>query len=461
MHKCLACGHEFEGKFCPQCGKKWIDPNACPKCGAHREEGDKFCRECGARLDGKVNCPKCGALLDATAAFCVECGTRQDEPRGSVKDCSVKNIVALTGLICLLLSALMGLVFTFVAGVSQVSDSGKVLETSMLYEFFGNVYKDLGDAKKLIEKLFGWSFMGEERMFALYFPAVLGTFISAVGILGVVTLSAITAYKAYAKLYKKKDVNVVAPAVATYLVFATMATLLLALAAADSPEGKTVFSAPTLAGIITGGVLLGLGVLLICASNYRAFNGFNAVAGTLSAIVVCAFTAVIIALTCVPAVGITLDLKEFDLDYFTNASFSLFAGMQAMLMVIENDETILKIVIYCTVGGVSGFALAAVSAATLFRKIPAVCKGKNRSNIILCAVAVALAVLYLTFSILSINTIFDAICDLVGDEEIIPDIKKLIEVVYGVPIATLVITVIAFAAEVAGKFIRIKEVVPE
>ena len=26
MHKCTKCGTEFEGKFCPECGTKWVEP---------------------------------------------------------------------------------------------------------------------------------------------------------------------------------------------------------------------------------------------------------------------------------------------------------------------------------------------------------------------------------------------------------------------------------------------------
>ncbi len=46
MRKCLNCGTEFEGKFCPECGSP-APPETCPKCGTPVRNGAKFCTECG------------------------------------------------------------------------------------------------------------------------------------------------------------------------------------------------------------------------------------------------------------------------------------------------------------------------------------------------------------------------------------------------------------------------------
>lgn len=475
MHKCLSCGKEFEGKFCPECGKKWIDPDACPKCGAHHDADAKFCPECGARLDGKVNCPECGALT-ADAAFCGQCGARLHgntavTAHGEVARGKVQSIVALCGAVCLILSALIGLVFAFVAGVSLVdADSGKLVETSMLYEFFGDAYKDADKVHKALKDTFQWSRIGTQREFALYFPIVIGTVVSAVGLLGVTCLFGLTVFKAYRKYYKNEQANVAAPAVATYLTFATMATVLLMLVASETDAGdvsiyssslvsKAVFSTPTLAGIITGGVLLGLGVLLTAASNYNAFRGFNASVGAIFAVVVSALAAVVMGLVALPSVGLEFDLYDLvGLDYSAKASFGLFTGMEAILAFIADDDTFTEVVTYLAIGGGAAVVLAIISAAILFMKVPAVGNGRNRNTVILGAVAVAVAVVYLVFSILSINAIVDALMDLIGEEaENEEKIREMIQTTYTVPIATLVITVLAFVAEVAGKFIRKRE----
>lgn len=449
MHKCLKCGNEFEGKFCPECGAKFIEPDACPKCGAKHPPEAKFCSECGARLDGKIVCYKCGALSDAGTAFCGECGTRlggavkPQKDRAAVRD-KVKFAIYLSGIICILLSALMGLAFAFACGVSGVdAETGKVVDTNLVYYYFKDVYEALDLTRQTLLSEYNWASIGGAREFALYFPAVLGTVTVAVGLLGVVALSVLTGFKVYKKFVKKQQANIVAPAVATYLTFATIATMLLLLSAANVNGSKVVFSTPTLAGLITGGVLLGLGALLIAGSQYEAFRGFDATVGSALSVAVCAFTVVVVALAALPAVG--LETRYFNGYMFvtTKMSVGLLPGMQSMLLVTAEDEKIFKIIAYCTVGGVAAIALAVISAVTLFRKIPTVCEGRNKSNIILCAVAVGLAAVYLAFTVLFVNEMM---------AESTAEIKKN----FGVPISTLVMTVLALAAEVAGRFIRKK-----
>ena len=471
MHKCLNCGKEFDGRFCPECGVKWIDPEACPKCGAHHEEGAKFCTECGARLDGKINCPKCGALMEEKASFCAECGAKLDgnenKPQkvkadGKTKKARIMTILSLSGVVLVMLSALMGLIFTFVSGVSLVAtESGKTVDTDMLYYFFGKVYKDLRYLGKSINASFGWSSMGEAREFALYFPAVLGTVVSALGILGVVSLSCLTGYNVYKKYYKKEEANVVAPAVATYFTFVTMATVLLILSSMNVDGVKAYFSAPTLAGLITGGVLLALGILLLVIANHGQLKGFNSSFGALSSLIVCAFTVVLISIISLPACSMDI---VFVSDYYDSiadlgSSYGLFNGMQAMLMYISSDKAMLNIIAYATLGGVAGVALAVICALTLFRKVPALGNGKNKSNIILGGVALGLSVLYLVFSILFNNAMIDALIELyTGEFGDVEGLSSLISKNYAIPITMLVFSTLAFAGELIGKFVRKNEV---
>lgn len=48
---CSNCGHEFEGNFCPNCGKSPTEKQVCPNCG--REFDGKFCPECGMQVAGQ------------------------------------------------------------------------------------------------------------------------------------------------------------------------------------------------------------------------------------------------------------------------------------------------------------------------------------------------------------------------------------------------------------------------
>lgn len=47
MHKCLNCGAEFEGNFCPECGTKRQEDKVCPKCGKTLRPYARFCSGCG------------------------------------------------------------------------------------------------------------------------------------------------------------------------------------------------------------------------------------------------------------------------------------------------------------------------------------------------------------------------------------------------------------------------------
>ena len=459
MHKCKNCGKEFDGKFCPECGEKFVAKDACPKCGAHHEPNAKFCSECGARLDGKKNCPKCGALMEANSAFCPECGARLDgsKPKkagGMTTREKVKFGFYLSGIICVLLSGLMGLVFAFVTGYA-VQSGNVVGGGTMLYHFFGDAYKSIDSTVETIKTIFGLSSIGSAREFAIYFPIVLGTVISAVGLLGVVALTALTAFNAYKKFYKKQEANVVAPAVATYLTFATLATLLLVLVGMDVDgldisgegfSGKMVFSTPTLAGLITGGILCGAGLLIIAGVNYKKFIGFVPTVKTVTAVSVSVLFVVVIALLALPVAAISGGGET--------AAVSPFNWLMTMLLVVEEDEQFFEILAYAIVSGIAAIALTVIAGVNLFRKVPPISEGENKSNIVLGAVSVGLAVVLLTFVILMVNWISDflntAAAGIVGI-----DASEALGGYFAVPITVLVMSVLAFGAELAGKIVLI------
>ncbi|MBQ8858275.1 MAG: SPFH domain-containing protein [Clostridia bacterium] len=74
-HTCPACGAHFEGKFCPECGEKYVAEDAwvCPTCG--KECNGKFCADCGAKKPEGYTCA-CGYESDAPFKFCPECGKK-------------------------------------------------------------------------------------------------------------------------------------------------------------------------------------------------------------------------------------------------------------------------------------------------------------------------------------------------------------------------------------------------
>ena len=419
MHKCTKCGKEFDGKFCPECGERFVDKEACPKCGALMERNSTFCAECGTKLDGS---------------------SPQKVSGGATTREKVKFGFYLSGIICVLLSGLMGLVFAFVTGVAP--KSGTTIGTgTMLYSYFGDAYKGIDTTIENIKSALGMSKIGSAREFAIYFPIVLGTVISAVGLLGVVALSVLTAINVYRKFYKKQDVNVVAPAVATYLTFATLATLLLVLSGVSADGNMISFSKPTLAGLITGGIFCGAGLLLIAGANYKKFIGFDSAVGTAFAAAVSVLSVVVIALMALPAVEIVGGGE--------GGALSPFNWLTTMLMLIEKDERFFEIMAYALVCGIAAIAVTVITAVTLFRKVPAISEGKNKSNIILSAVGVGLAIVYLVFTILLGNMVIDVfnneLGSLIGGEAL--------SLYLAVSITVLVMTVLAFDAELAGKIL--------
>lgn len=479
MHKCLKCGNKFDGKFCPECGTKWIDPELCPKCGARHEPDAKFCQECGARLDGKVGCPNCGAVIEKDTTFCAECGAKLggkelsgDIANGEIavagsedKNGKIKSYLAMGGVFCIIFAALMGLIFVFVSGFSvSTSAAGTRLGGTgkMLYYYFGDVYKEIDADLASLEYEYDGVKLG------LYLPAVLGTVVSALGLLSVVCLSALTAFKAYKKFYKKEKANVIAPAVATYLVFATVATILLALTAfklkisvsdtssryisVASQTNKVVFSDPTLAGLITGGIFLGIGVLLtVCVNN--KLNDLKSV-GVITAIAGSALAVVILALAALPAAG----LKGNESYTSVKCLYSPFMIMRAMVLQIEDEEDIGKIVAYSAVCGIAGIALAVTAVISLYKKILGICEGKNKSRLAFGVYIVVLAVVYLIFSILMNNAIIDASLNANGlSGESAEEAKSMIDSSFTVPIVILVMAVLACVAEIAGRITGKKE----
>lgn len=68
MHKCLNCGTEFEGNFCPECGSHWSDGKNCRQCGKLLPKSAKFCTECGHSFLGELPAENARAEDEKTAA---------------------------------------------------------------------------------------------------------------------------------------------------------------------------------------------------------------------------------------------------------------------------------------------------------------------------------------------------------------------------------------------------------
>ena len=87
MKKCLNCGTECQDEdlFCPKCGAKLVNENACPKCGNPIDPKDAFCRHCGHKIEKEYKCEQCGAVLSPDAKFCPQCGAKVENPTVALK----------------------------------------------------------------------------------------------------------------------------------------------------------------------------------------------------------------------------------------------------------------------------------------------------------------------------------------------------------------------------------------
>jgi len=91
MVKCGSCNIEFNGKFCPQCGKKaGVICNSCEKGiegKVYDLDGEPHCQKCYNEIESTISVavnraeqiygkPKQYSTVVSSAKFCSECGTK-------------------------------------------------------------------------------------------------------------------------------------------------------------------------------------------------------------------------------------------------------------------------------------------------------------------------------------------------------------------------------------------------
>lgn len=71
-----SCGNMFDGKFCPECGKKAEESDEWQCSCGHKNTG-KFCSECGQKKQIDHSC-SCGYRSENPFKFCPECGKKNE-----------------------------------------------------------------------------------------------------------------------------------------------------------------------------------------------------------------------------------------------------------------------------------------------------------------------------------------------------------------------------------------------
>lgn len=264
----------------------------CKNCRTENPEEAVYCLHCGNRLDDKKICPVCQKENPEEAFFCLHCGKRladgngTGDPQAEQSEApakksafeKVKFAFDLSGGICLMVAVLFSLVFTLCMGITATaalngSSSGlnnSLSETTMLWDYFGSAYKELSESLNSMQSYTGYFEA------AMYLPVVLSTVVCAGTLVCVLVFTVISAVK-YGKHFKNPELNYMKPAVAAVLSFILGAAAFLAINSGTAAvhafntisinnstnsstniETSITYSGATTAGIVLGGVFLGL-----------------------------------------------------------------------------------------------------------------------------------------------------------------------------------------------------------
>ena len=418
----------------------------CKKCGQENSDEFTFCQNCGKRLDGKKICPACGAKIDEDAKFCGVCGAnlesanseiaiaqavavkqpaQAEQPKTLNKE-NYKKVVDLIGTILVCFAAFMGLLFTFIIGVSAFN-----VKDVMIYHYFGEAYEAYNGIV--------FDEIDFKQVFISLMSDVTGTLVSAASILGTLIFGIRTALEAYKKFARKKESTKLAKyATGTYIWFAVSATLFLAMHAMStkayssgvSLEVAVRFNGATLAGLILGGIALGGYYCCKIINNLKQYKNLKVLTASITALVVAVLAVIVTSLAAYP---VLTEVTSGSPGVKSSAGYFVLAN--ALYRYNLDDGKCIEIVVSCLLGYASQVIISIMAVIALIKSANAVCGGKEKKLITYTVVSLVFSVINLLCAIL-LGIITK---DLNGSG---------FTLTYGAPIAILVFSVLALAGSI-------------
>lgn len=442
----------------------------CNSCGKENPDGAVYCMSCGKRLDGKKVCLKCGSTIDEEARFCPYCGTHLFAPVAEPEKAHAETaeqvesvdlaetaetpashgrvfrILGICGGASAMVALLFSLIFVFFIGLKITAD-GVAMDGGSIYDVFYRTYDQIGQTLAQFDKDTG------PISIALYVPAILCTIAAIGGFILVPTFTAVSVVKFTRQMMDGKKRNYFSYAVGAYVGFLVTALILFAFsttgASGTSATGSGLatselvysFNGATVAGIVLGGVFLGISAGLQAASRGGEFANVRTIVGGAISLIVIVLTSITFAFARLAQVEATVaeGTQSVSIRLSPIAASTLLGLRYILDQTVPSPDGELILAVGTALATVAILVLTGVLFANAAARST---KEKAGHGIVLSSAIFGCALLSLIFHIVFMS-MFDSY--MFGTE------TSPMQYSYAAPIAVLVMSALMLAASIVSK----------